>query len=143
VTTVYLEDTVDVIGAILALLALILHRVTGSALPDALATLAIGCLLAYIALRLTARNRRLLANQAVPERYVERLRGRIAAEEGVQGVGTIEAVYLGPNQVLVAADVRMDPRLPAAGVADALTNLRAGICREVPAIARLYLTPVD
>src|SRR3954467_7249799 len=35
VTTVYLEDTVDVIGALLALLALILHRVTGSAPPAA------------------------------------------------------------------------------------------------------------
>ena len=32
-TTVYLEDTVDVLGAALALIALILHRVTGSAMP--------------------------------------------------------------------------------------------------------------
>ena len=29
--TVYLEDTIDVIGAALALIALVLHRVTGSA----------------------------------------------------------------------------------------------------------------
>ena len=29
--TVYFEDTVDVLGALLALVALILHRVTGSA----------------------------------------------------------------------------------------------------------------
>ena len=32
VMTVYLEDTVDVLGAALALIALVLHRVTGSAL---------------------------------------------------------------------------------------------------------------
>src|SRR3954462_8063765 len=42
VTTVYLEDTVDVAGALLALAALVLHRVTGSAVPDAIATLLIG-----------------------------------------------------------------------------------------------------
>src|SRR3954454_7008436 len=57
VVTVYLEDSIDVLGAALALLALVLHRVTGSALPDALATLAIGLMLCYVALRLTGRNR--------------------------------------------------------------------------------------
>ena len=33
VTTVYLEDTIDVLGAALALIALVLHRVTGSRSP--------------------------------------------------------------------------------------------------------------
>jgi cation diffusion facilitator family transporter len=143
VTTVYLEDTVDVLGAFLALIALLLHKVTGSALPDALATLAIGCLLAYIALRLTSRNRQLLANQAVPDRYVQRLRDRLIAADGLEDVSNVEAVYLGPGQVLVAADVRMDPRLSAEQVAERLMALRTEVCRDVPAVARLYLTPVD
>ena len=143
VTTVYLEDTADVVGALLALAALVLHELTGSALPDALATLAIGCLLVYLASRLIGRNRQLLTNQAVPERYVEAMRERIVAQAGVEELRTIEAIYLGPSQVLVAADVRMDPRLDAAGVADALVTARARITRDVPAVARLYLTPVD
>jgi cation diffusion facilitator family transporter len=143
VTTVYLEDTVDVIGAVLALIALILHRVTGSALPDAIATLVIGCLLAYIALRLTSRNRQLLANQAVPDRYVEQLRSRIGNQPGIEDVRNVEAVYLGPGQVLVAADVRMDGQLEADDVAEAVGRVRAQICTEVPAVARLYLTPVE
>src|SRR4051812_28962447 len=44
-TTVYFEDTVDVIGAALALVALVLHHLTGDAIYDALATLVIGVLL--------------------------------------------------------------------------------------------------
>jgi cation diffusion facilitator family transporter len=143
VTTVYLEDTVDVLGALLALLALVLHRVTGSGVPDALASLAIGCLLAYIAVRLSSRNRQLLTNQSVPDRYVQQLRERVAAASGVEAVRRVEAVYLGPGEVLVAADVRMEPRLDADGVADALAALRAQVCRDVPAVARLYLTPVE
>jgi cation diffusion facilitator family transporter len=143
VTTVYLEDTADVLGALLALSALVLHRLTGSALPDALATLAIGCLLVYLALRLIGRNRQLLANQAVPDRYVERMAGRITAEAGVEELREIEAIYLGAGQVLVAADVRMDPGLDADGVAHALMTARARICDELPVVTRLYLTPVD
>src|SRR3954471_17171466 len=49
VVTVYFEDTIDVLGALLALIALVLHRWTGSALPDALASIAIGALLCYLA----------------------------------------------------------------------------------------------
>jgi cation diffusion facilitator family transporter len=143
VTTVYLEDTADVLGALLALSALVLHRLTGSALPDALATLAIGCLLVYLALRLIGRNRQLLANQAVPDRYIERMAGRITAEAGVEELREIEAIYLGAGQVLVAADVRMDPSLDADGVAHALMTARARICEELPVVTRLYLTPVD
>jgi cation diffusion facilitator family transporter len=143
VTTVYFEDTADVLGALLALAALVLHKLTGSALPDALATLAIGCLLVYLALRLIRRNRQLLTNQAVPERYITQMHDRLTAQAGVEELRSLEAIYLGPGQVLVAADVRMDPRLDAEGVAQALTTARARIGDDVPAVARLYLTPVD
>ena len=142
-TTVYLEDTADVIGALLALVALVLHELTGSPLPDALATLAIGCLLVYLALVLIRRNRQLLTNESVPERYVEAMRRRIAAQDGIEELHTIEAIYLGAGEVLVAAEVRLDPRLDAAGVARTLTAARERIAHDVPAVARLYLTPVD
>jgi cation diffusion facilitator family transporter len=143
VTTVYFEDTADVIGALLALLALVLHKLTGSAVPDALATIAIGGLLVYLALRLIRRNRQLLTNQAVPQRYIALMSDLIVAQAGIEELRSLDAVYLGPGQVLVVADVRMDPRLDADGVAGALTSARARIGEDVPAVARLYLTPVD
>ncbi len=142
VVTVYLEDSIDVLGAALALVALILHRVTGSALPDALATLVIGLLLGFVALRLTGRNRRLLTNQAVPERYVDALRRRLVEVPGIAGVASLEAIYLGPGEVLVTADVTLEAGQDGETVAAALQRARADIRREVPAIARLQLTPV-
>jgi cation diffusion facilitator family transporter len=142
VVTVYFEDTIDVLGAALALLALLLHRWTGSGIPDAIATILIGLLLCYLASRLTSRNRQLLTNQSVPDRYVERLRGRLEREETIDGVTQMEAVYLGPREVLVAAEVRMADGMTGEEVADALARTRAAMCSEVPVIARLYLTPV-
>jgi cation diffusion facilitator family transporter len=142
VVTVYLEDSVDVLGAVLALIALVLHRVTGSALPDALVTILIGLLLGYVALKLTSRNRQLLANQAIPQRYKDQLRERLKTADGVEDVARLEAVYLGPGEVLVAADVRMATGLSGADVTAALDRIRADAAREVPVIARLYLTPV-
>jgi cation diffusion facilitator family transporter len=143
VVTVYLEDSVDVLGAALALVALVLHRVTGSALPDALVTIVIGLLLVYVALKLTSRNRQLLANQAIPERYMAQIRERLAAATGVDGIERLEAVYLGPGEVLVAADVRMRPDLSGDDVTAVLAEIRRTTAREAPVIVRLYLTPIS
>jgi cation diffusion facilitator family transporter len=142
VVTVYLEDSIDVLGAALALVALVLHRTTGSAVPDALATIVIGLMLVYVAVKLTRRNRQLLANQAIPDRYIAQLRDRLSATAGVDGVARLDAIYLGPGEVLVAADVRMNPALTGDDVALALAQIRSDAARDLPVIARLYLTPV-
>jgi len=90
--TMYLEDSIDVLGAALALVALVLHRVTGSALPDALTTIVIGLLLGYVAVKLTRRNRQLLSNQGIPARYVDELREHIGSAPGVRAVDRLEAI---------------------------------------------------
>jgi cation diffusion facilitator family transporter len=142
VVTIYLEDTIDVLGAALALVALVVHRLTGSGIADAVASIAIGALLCFIASRLTRRNRALLTNQSVPQRYVAQLRARLEDELEIQTVTHLEAVYLGPGEVLVAADVVMAAGLSGSDVATALERTRAAIARDLPIIARLYLTPV-
>jgi cation diffusion facilitator family transporter len=139
ITTVYLEDTADVIGAALALVGLIVHQVTDSSVGDAVASLMIGALLLYIATRLASRNRDLLTNQSVPARYIETLRAELMSDPDVVGVPRIEAVYLGPGSVLVTGDVEV--RAGADGVA-AVERLRERARALYPVIHELYLTPV-
>jgi cation diffusion facilitator family transporter len=141
-TTVYLEDSVDVLGALLALAALILHETTGAEWPDGVATVLIGLLLTFMASRLARRNRQLIANQAIPPRYVDRLRADLRRQPGIEVVARLEAVYLGASEVLVAADVVMDPDLGLDDAVRALAGARAQLLEDAPVIARLYLTPV-
>jgi cation diffusion facilitator family transporter len=51
-TTVFYEDTAGVLGVVLAAVGLALHQLTGSGVPDALASVAIGILLIVVAIRL-------------------------------------------------------------------------------------------
>ena len=86
----------------------------------------------------------LLTNQSVPDRYLDRLRERLEAEARfARSTRDRGGLPRAPTEVLAAADVRLDPRLDAAGVADTLRTARARIGHDVPAVARLYLTPVD
>jgi cation diffusion facilitator family transporter len=142
VTTVYLEDTIDVLGASLALAALILHQVTGIEIFDPLATVIIGGLLTYVAIKLTGRNRALLTNQAVAARHVEAIRDALVAQPGILAVHSLEAVHLGPSSVMAAAEVEVGAGGTADDVAVTLEVVRDTLCADVPAITRLYLTPV-
>jgi divalent metal cation (Fe/Co/Zn/Cd) transporter len=99
-------------------------------------------MLGYVAVRLTGRNRQLLSNQAIPDRYVQQLRDRLSAAAGVEGVARLEAVYLGPGEVLVAADIRMHPDLTGDDITAVLARIRGDAARDLPVISRLYLTPV-
>jgi cation diffusion facilitator family transporter len=142
VTTVYLEDTIDVLGASLALTALVLHQVTGIEVFDPIATMIIGGLLTFVAIKLTSRNRALLTNQSVAPRHLDALRGEIEAMPGIVAVHSIEAVHLGPQSAMVAAEVVLRDGLTADDAATTLQVTRDTLCATVPAITRLYLTPI-
>ena len=64
--TVFYEDTAALIGLVLAIAALVLHQVTGSAVYDAVASILIGVLLSVVAFLLTRHNRRLLIDSSAP-----------------------------------------------------------------------------
>jgi cation diffusion facilitator family transporter len=90
-TTVFLEDSAALVGLALALVALVLHLVTGSAVWDGAASLLIGLLLIVVAYLLMRRNLALLIDEAAPADIRERLRQAVAAEPWVAEVA---AVYI-------------------------------------------------
>ena len=90
----------------------------------------IGLLLCYLASALTRRNRALLTNQSVPERYVRPLRERLETVAEIHAVTSLEAVYLSPTEVLVAADVQIADGLAGEQVAAVLSGARAEVMRE-------------
>jgi cation diffusion facilitator family transporter len=138
-TTVFLEDSAALVGLALALVALGLHVVTGSAVWDGAASLLIGLLLVGVALVLMRRNLALLIDEAAPAEIRERLRQGVAAEPWVAEVVELTAVYIGPRQLMVLAHV-----VP---VADA--DLLGGVDRlrrrllSLPAVAAVEITPVE
>jgi cation diffusion facilitator family transporter len=138
-TTVFLEGSAALVGLALALMALLLHLVTGSAVWDGAASLLIGVLLIGVAFVLMRRNGALLIDEAAPADVRERLRRAVAQEPWVAEVVELTAVYIGPRHLLVLAHV-----VPVQGA-----NLLVGIGRlrrrllSVPAIAAVEITPVE
>jgi cation diffusion facilitator family transporter len=138
-TTVFLEDSAALVGLALALTALVLHLVTGSAVWDGAASLLIGLLLIGVAFVLMGRNGALLIDEAAPADVREGLRQAVAQEAWVAEVAELTAVYVGPRRLLVVAHV-----VPVQGA-----DLLGGVGRlrrrllSLPAVAAVEITPVE
>jgi cation diffusion facilitator family transporter len=140
-TTVFYEDTAAVIGIGLAAAGLILHQLTGSAVPDAAASIAIGALLVYVAFQLASRERALLTNQSAPAPIMAEFRQVILDTPDVECLGRLDVVVIGPRMWLITADVVLTPTLTGSGVAATLDRARIRL-RQRPGVVHVYLTPI-
>lgn len=140
-TTVFYEDSAAVIGIALAAVGLIAHQVTGSAVPDAAASIAIGVLLVLVAVRLAARERELLTNQAAPPSITDGFRQVIIETPDLERIARLDVLVVGPRMWLITADVVLAEALTAVEAFDRLRGIRARLAKD-PGVMRVYLTPV-
>jgi cation diffusion facilitator family transporter len=145
-TTVFYEDSAAVVGIGFALVGVALHQLTGSAMPDALASIAIGVLLVVVAVRLASRERELLTNQSASPAVVAAIRQRLESAPGVRTVPRLEVLVIGPNTLLVTGEVGVGEPVGAGADGDEeVTTLLARLrdqLRSRPGVAEVYLTPV-
>ena len=137
-TTVFTEDTAALIGIALALIALVLHAVTGSAIADGVASLLIGLLLIGASFMLIRRNAALLIDENAPPDVRDRLRELVASEWWVVDVPELLAVRVGPNQLLVIVHV-----VPVAAC-DLIAEIAAlrDTLEALPVVSRAEVTPM-
>jgi cation diffusion facilitator family transporter len=140
-TTVFYEDSAAVVGIALAAVGLVAHQLTGSAVPDAAASIAIGVLLVLVAIRLAARERELLTNQAAPPPIADGFRQVISDTPDLQRIARLDVLVVGPRMWLITADVVLAPSLTSAEAYNRLHDIRARLADD-PGVMRVYLTPV-
>ena len=141
-TTVLVGNAAGVLGGVLAAIGLAGRQITGSALPDALASAAIGLLLVAASGVLLRTNRELLTGRGVPLALLDEMRAAVAGEPGVESVPDLFAVLVGPSSLLVAADITFDDDFGVPEVEAAIAHATATLRRLWPAVSYVYLTPV-
>lgn len=106
------EDAAALVGNVIAAAGLVLHRLTGSTVPDGLAAIAVGVLLAVVGFHLASRNRDFLIGEQAPRAIRERVRDTILTEPGVLEVHDLILSFIGPRQLWAIARVHVDPATP-------------------------------
>jgi len=138
---VLLEDFGALTGLVLALTGISVAAITGDSRWDAYATIAIGVLLVAIAAVLVFEMKSLLIGESAREPVRQRIIVAIEGTEGVSAVLHMRTQHIGPDQLLVAAEVQMDAGLDTAGVTAAIDRAEERIRAAVPIAEMIYLEP--
>jgi cation diffusion facilitator family transporter len=136
-----LEDLAALVGLSLALLAVVLAEVTGNANFDAYGTLAIGGLLAVVAMILAVEMRSLLIGESASSEVQRRIIGAIEGADRVRRIIHMRTEHLGPEDVLVAAKVEFDPELTIRELADVIDRVEVHVRDAVPEARMIFIEP--
>ncbi|ATE58493.1 MULTISPECIES: cation diffusion facilitator family transporter [Actinosynnema] len=137
---VLLEDAGALIGLVLALAGVGMSTLTGDPVWDAIGTICIGALLGVIAVILIIEMKSLLIGEGSSPAELDLIVDELAAGK-VQRVIHIRTQYIGPDELLVAAKIALEPGLETADVAQAINDAEHRVRNKVPAARLIYLEP--
>ena len=138
---VLLEDFAALTGLTLALLGVGATIITGNSVFDAIGTLAIGILLVLVAIVLGIETKSLLVGEGASAADTEAIRTAINAQPHVEALIHMKTLYLGPDELLVAAKVAFGRSLRLADLATDINELEANIRAAVPIARMIYIEP--
>jgi cation diffusion facilitator family transporter len=138
---VLLEDTAALTGLSFALLGVGLSIITGDPVFDSLGTLAIGALLIIVAIGLGIETKSLLLGEGASPEDVATIRDAINANVSVESLIHMKTLYLGPDELMVAAKVAFPPATRLVEIAVAIDALEADIRGKIPEARVIYIEP--
>ncbi|MBA3523536.1 MAG: cation diffusion facilitator family transporter [Geodermatophilaceae bacterium] len=138
---VLLEDIGALVGLVLALAGVGLAVLTGDPIWDGIGTMCIGVLLVIIAVILAVETKSLLLGEGATASDEAKIRAAIVAEPTVRGVIHMRTLYLGPDEMLVAAKLEVAADESAGSVTAAINAAEERIRAAVPGARVIYLEP--
>ena len=102
---VFAEDAAALVGLLIAFAGVGLHQLTGSATPDAIGSIAVGGLLAVVAVLLIDRNRRFLVGQSVPADIRQQVLVGLLDRPEVDRITYLHLEFTGPGKMYLVAAV--------------------------------------
>jgi cation diffusion facilitator family transporter len=132
-----LRDSIGTFTSIVGIVALVLYWSFDLVIFDALGAAAAAVMMVAASLMLMAQARALIAGQTLPETTIARLNAAVLDTPGVVAVNRLAAVYSGPSQVLLDADLDLDEELDTLEIEALLDRLEARVRTAVPRLERV------
>jgi cation diffusion facilitator family transporter len=139
VRAVVVEDSAALVGLCLAASGLLLSKILGTSVPDSLASLLIGLLLAGTAFGVARPLADFLVGRSLRPPLLDRLYAIVKDDAAIDQVLSLRAIYTGPEEVIVAAKVHPSASMNIEQLARAMDDLDRRIRRELPLVADVFI----
>ena len=138
---VLLEDTAAELGLLFALLGVGLSTITGNPMWDALGTIAIGALLMLVAVLLGTEMASLLIGEGASSVEIYKIKKALASASGVESVIHLKTLYLGPDELMLAAKIAVKANASGEDIAQAIDDAEKAVREALPITRVIYLEP--
>lgn len=137
------EDSVAMVGLILAALGVGLRQLTGSPVWDGGASIAIGVLLVVVAIKLGMDSKDLLIGRAASPEVEEVIREEIESMPGVDELLELLTMHIGPDSLIVAARVAINDELGADQTEDLADEVDRRLTEKLPLQPLVFIDPTQ
>jgi cation diffusion facilitator family transporter len=138
---VLLEDTAALLGLAFAFIGVVLSVITGNGVWDGIGTLFIGALLVAVAVVLGMETKSLLVGEGASDADTAAIAGAIEGTANVDRLIHMKSLYLGPDELLVAAKIALPPESELRDVAATINQVEENIRSAVPVARVIYIEP--
>ncbi|MFL6717139.1 MAG: cation diffusion facilitator family transporter [Burkholderiaceae bacterium] len=137
--TVVAEDSAALVGLAMAAIGVFTSHYFQMPVLDGAASVAIGLLLAAVAVLLIMESRGLLIGEGMDRATARTVRDMIEQDAAVVRSGLPLTMYLGPDEVLMTVDVEFDQAMPAERVFEAVRRIETAIRARFNHVKRIYI----
>ena len=137
--TVLVEDSAALLGLLVAIVGISVSYTLEQPAVDGLASLAIGVILAAVAVLLAYESKGLLVGESADRQAVASICALAEADPAVARVQPPLTMHLGPHEVLLNLEVSFRRGLSAAAVVAAIDRLEAAIRSRHPDVTRIFI----
>jgi cation diffusion facilitator family transporter len=137
--TVMLEDSAALIGLLIAFLGVFFGHVLGNPYLDGVAALAIGILLAGVAVFLAYESKGLLIGEGASRSTITSIWQLTRDDPAVVAVRRPHTMHFGPDNVLAALDVQFRASLTVEEMEHAIDRIESSIRSAHPEVRQIYL----
>jgi len=139
---VFTEDLSAVIGILLAAAGVALHQLTGSAVWDGVASIAIGVLLAVVAILLGNTCKSLLIGRQADPRLVRSVWELLEHQPEIDDLVDLQTMLTGTDKVLLCARVDFVDNYTAGDLEQACVRIDGELRERFPDLDEVFIQPV-
>ncbi len=136
---VLLEDAAAMTGLIVAMLGIALSQITGNYVYDGIASIAIGIILAAVAILLAIETKGLLIGESADNDVVDGIRDVLNQTRGVQKVNEVLTMHMGPEYILVNLSVEFSDHIRTEKMEILISQLDREIKTKHKHVKRIFI----
>ena len=136
---VLLEDAAAMAGLMVAMIGIAISQITGNYVFDGIASVAIGLILALVAVLLAVETKGLLIGESANKEIVDGIRDVLNQTRGVQKVNEVLTMHMGPDYILVNLSVEFSDHIRTGEMEQLISSLDREIKIKFKNVCRIFI----